>query len=136
MLQISRNSVICPVVLSATTEQVTTLQTYLNAKGVEVHFNRDFAVCDVIAVRTIKVPKKCLKSFGNLFKWVRERVEKELSNYNTNEGNLLAVYTALGLSGRTPDESDYALYGKWTDKLGFAQNGIVAAAKKQKFTAG
>ena len=61
-----------------------------------------------------------------------EQVEKELSNYNTNEGNLLAVYTALGLSGRTPDESDYALYGKWTDKLGFAQNGIVAAAKKQK----
>ena len=80
MLQINNNSVICPVVLSATTEQVTTLQTYLKTKGVEVHFNRDFAVFYVIGVRTIKLPKKCLKSFENLFAWVRERVNKELSN--------------------------------------------------------
>ena len=61
-----------------------------------------------------------------------EQVEKELSNYNTNEGNLLAVYAGLGLSGRTPDESDYALYSKWTEKLGFTQGGILTAAKKQK----
>ena len=61
-----------------------------------------------------------------------EQVENELSNYNANEGNLLAVYAALGLSQRNPDEADYALYGKWTEKLGFAQSGIVAAAKKQK----
>lgn len=61
-----------------------------------------------------------------------EQVEKELSNYNAHEGDLLAVYAALGLSQRTPDENDYALYGKWTDKLGFAQNGILTAAKKQK----
>ena len=61
-----------------------------------------------------------------------EQVEKELSNYNANEGNLLAVYVALGLTQRTPDETDYALYGKWTEKLGFAKDGILAAAKKQK----
>ena len=80
MLQINRNSVICPVVLSATTEQVTTLQTYLKTKCVEVLFNREYAVCYVIGVRTIKLPKKCLKSFENLFAWVSERVDKELCN--------------------------------------------------------
>ena len=67
---------------------------------------------------------------GGLFTY--EQVEKELSNYNAHEGDLLAVYAALGLSGRTPDENDYALYGKWTEKLGFTQNGILTAAKKQK----
>ena len=61
-----------------------------------------------------------------------EQVEKELLSYNAHEGDLLAIYAALGLSGRTPDESDYALYGKWTEKLGFVQSGILAAAKKQK----
>ncbi|MBQ5929194.1 MAG: hypothetical protein IIX02_00200 [Clostridia bacterium] len=61
-----------------------------------------------------------------------EQVEKELSNYNAHEGDLLAIYAALGLSQRTPDENDYTLYGKWTEKLGFAQNGILTAAKKQK----
>lgn len=80
MLQINNNSVICPIVSSATGEQVTTLQRYLNTKGVEVHFNRDFAVFYIIGVRTIKVPKKCLKSFENLFAWVCERVNKELYN--------------------------------------------------------
>ena len=61
-----------------------------------------------------------------------EQVENELSSYNAHEGDLLAVYAALSLSQRTPDETDYALYAKWTEKLGFTRDGVLAAAKKQK----
>ncbi len=61
-----------------------------------------------------------------------EQVETELSNYNAHEGDVLAVYSALGLSQRNPDESDYSLYAKWTDKFGFSREGILVAAKKQK----
>ncbi|MBE5747338.1 MAG: hypothetical protein E7352_04100 [Clostridiales bacterium] len=60
-----------------------------------------------------------------------EQVEKELSNYNKHEGDVTAIMSILSLS-RTPDEGDYALYTKWTEKLGFSQSGIVAAAKKMK----
>lgn len=61
-----------------------------------------------------------------------EQVEKELSNYNTHEGDILAIFNALSIFQRTPDETDYALYTKWTEKLGFAQAAILAAAKKLK----
>ena len=61
-----------------------------------------------------------------------EQVEKELSNYNAHEGDLLAIFSAMGAYQRTPDESDYALYTKWTEGLGFAKDGIIAAAKKEK----
>ncbi len=59
-----------------------------------------------------------------------EQVERALSNYNANEGTLIAVYNAMSIYQRTPDETDYALYDKWTEKLGFAKEGILAAAKK------
>ncbi len=61
-----------------------------------------------------------------------EQVENELSSYNAHESDLLAVYAALSLSARTPDETDYALYAKWTEKFGFSRDGVLAAAKKQK----
>ena len=61
-----------------------------------------------------------------------EQVEKELSNYNAHEGDLLAIFNALSLFQRTPDETDYALYTKWTEKLGFSQAAILAAAKTRK----
>ena len=61
-----------------------------------------------------------------------EQVEKELSNYNAHENDLLAIFTAMGAYQRTPDESDYALYTKWTESLGFAKDGIITAAKKEK----
>ena len=60
-----------------------------------------------------------------------EQVEKALSNYNKHEGDVTAIINALSLA-RTPDESDYALYAKWTETLGFSQGGILAAAKKIK----
>ncbi|MBQ8342769.1 MAG: DnaD domain protein [Clostridia bacterium] len=60
-----------------------------------------------------------------------EQVEKALSNYNKHEGDVTAIMAILTIA-RTPDEDDYALYSKWTEKLGFAQNGILAAAKKLK----
>ncbi len=61
-----------------------------------------------------------------------EQVEKELSSYNAHEGDLLAIFNALSLYQATPDETDYALYAKWTEKLGFSQKGILIAAKKLK----
>ncbi|MBQ9713755.1 MAG: DnaD domain protein [Clostridia bacterium] len=61
-----------------------------------------------------------------------EQVEKELSNYNAHEGDVLSIFTALSLLQRVPDEGDYALYSKWTETLGFAQIGILTAAKKIK----
>lgn len=60
-----------------------------------------------------------------------EQVEKEISDNNANEGALLAVFNALSLS-RSADESDYALYKKWTDELGFTKVSILTAAKKLK----
>ena len=61
-----------------------------------------------------------------------EQVEKELSSYNAHEGDLLAIFNTLSLTTRNPDETDYALYAKWTEKLGFAKDGVLAAAKKLK----
>ena len=61
-----------------------------------------------------------------------EQVERELSAYNLNEGNLIAVFTALGLANpasRAIDEVDYSLYRKWTETLGFEKDAILAAAK-------
>lgn len=61
-----------------------------------------------------------------------EQIEKELSNYNAHENDLLSVFTAMSAYQRTPDESDYALYQKWTESLGFTKDGILAAARKLK----
>ena len=61
-----------------------------------------------------------------------EQVEKELSNYNAHENDLLAIFTAMSAYQRTPDESDYELYRKWTETLGFTKEGVLAAAKKLK----
>ena len=72
--------------------------------------------------------KKLLKNGCSTY----EQVERELSNYNTHESDLSAVFTALGVSGRAPDENDYSLYRKWTETLGFARDGVIVAAKKCK----
>lgn len=61
-----------------------------------------------------------------------EQVEKELSNYNAHEGDLLTVFNALSIFGRSPDETDYALYAKWTQTLGFSKDAVFIAAKKLK----
>ena len=61
-----------------------------------------------------------------------EQVERELSSYNLNEGNLIAVFTSLGLANaatRGIDEADYSLYRKWSETLGFDKDAILAAAK-------
>ena len=66
-----------------------------------------------------------------------EQVERELSSYNANEPHVVAVLTALNITApngyaRTPDESEYALYRKWTETLGFEKAAIIAAAKQLK----
>ena len=60
-----------------------------------------------------------------------EQVEKELSGYNAHESELSAIFTVIGVY-RSPDESDYALYKKWTEEMGFKKDGILTAAKKMK----
>ncbi len=61
-----------------------------------------------------------------------EQVERALSNYNANESELIAVYNALSIYMRTPDDSDYALYDIWRDKWAFSKESIVATARKLK----
>ena len=61
-----------------------------------------------------------------------EQVEKELSSYNAHEGDILNIFNALSIFGRSPDETDYALFIKWTETLGFSTESILATAKKIK----
>ncbi len=72
--------------------------------------------------------KKLLRGGASTY----EQVERELSNYNAHEGDLIAIFNALGSLQKTPDENDYAFYRKWTETLGFTRAGIVASAKKLK----
>ncbi len=61
-----------------------------------------------------------------------EQIERALSNYNVHESDLIGVFNAMSIYQRTPDETDYALYAKWTEQLGFAKDGVLAAARKLK----
>ncbi len=61
-----------------------------------------------------------------------EQVEKALSNYNVHESDIVALFNAMSIYQRTPDETDYALYTKWTESLGFTQAALLAAARKIK----
>lgn len=78
MLCVYNDSVIAPIVAGCPTSYQ--LSEYCKMQCVELYFKADFATFVVLGSHTIKVPKKCLKSFENLFAWVRERVNKELSN--------------------------------------------------------
>lgn len=61
-----------------------------------------------------------------------EQVEKELSNYNAHESDLQAVFAAMNTYAHTPDETEYELYQKWTEELGFTKEGVLAAARRLK----
>ena len=61
-----------------------------------------------------------------------EQVEKELSNYNAQEGELIAVFLAMNAYMHTPDEQDYEFYKKWTESLGLTKESILATARKLK----
>ena len=61
-----------------------------------------------------------------------EQVEQALSNYNASEGEVIAIYNAMSIYQRVPDETDYALYTKWTETLGFTKDALLTAAKKLK----
>lgn len=60
-----------------------------------------------------------------------EQVERELSNFNAHEDDLIQVFTALGYQ-KQPDEGDYSLYRKWTETLHFTKDGVLAVAKRTK----
>jgi SOS response regulatory protein OraA/RecX len=60
-----------------------------------------------------------------------EQVERALSNYNAKESELQAVISALG-AHHVLDETDYSLYRKWTETLGFAKESVLVAAKNIK----
>lgn len=80
MLLVTNNSVLKDVFLSASGTDIAEFQKYLRDNRVELVFKADSCRFAVVGIKTIKVPRKCLKSFENLFAWVRERVNKELSN--------------------------------------------------------
>lgn len=61
-----------------------------------------------------------------------EQVENELSNYNAHEGDLIAVFSALGSFQKIPDQNDYSMYRKWTETLGFSHTAVIATAKHIK----
>ncbi len=61
-----------------------------------------------------------------------EQVERALSNYNAHEGDLIAVYNAMSVYQRTPDDGDYALYAKWTEQFGFKKDAVLATARRLK----
>ncbi len=71
--------------------------------------------------------KKLLRSGYTTY----EQVEKALSSYNAHEAELVAVYNAMSIYQHTPDDTDYALYAKWTETLGFTKEGILTAARKR-----
>ena len=60
-----------------------------------------------------------------------EQVEKELSSYHEHEAEVSALFTTLNLF-KTPDETDYALYKKWTADWGFEKDAILFTAKHLK----
>ena len=72
--------------------------------------------------------KKLLKTGCTTY----EQVERELSNYNAHEGDLIAIFSALGSYKNIPDENDYSAYRKWTQTLGFSRESVLATAKKLK----
>ena len=72
--------------------------------------------------------KKLLKNGCSTY----EQVERELSNFNAHETDLIQVFAALGGYQKQPDEGDYSLYRKWTETLGFTKGGVIATAKKLK----
>ena len=61
-----------------------------------------------------------------------EQVEQALSNYNVNEGDVIAIYNAMSIYQRVPDETDYALYTKWTETFGLSKDAILTAARTLK----
>lgn len=61
-----------------------------------------------------------------------EQVERALSGYNSNERDLTQILTLLGSYRKTPDESDFSCYRKWTETLGFSKEGILETAKRMK----
>lgn len=60
-----------------------------------------------------------------------EQVENELSCYHEHEAEVSTLFTTLNLF-KTPDESDYALYKKWTAEWGFEKDAILCVAKQVK----
>lgn len=70
------------------------------------------------------------KKFIKNGKTTYEQVEKELASYNKSEKDVLAIFAVLSIF-RKPDESDYSLFNKWTETLGFPKESILAAARKK-----
>ena len=62
-----------------------------------------------------------------------EQVERELSSFNANEKDLTALLKIFGgVNARTPDETDYSMYRKWTETLGFSKESVKVCAKHLK----
>ncbi len=60
-----------------------------------------------------------------------EQMEKELSSYHQNEGELKNIFSALAIY-RKVDETDYATFNRWTQKQGFEKECVLFMAKRIK----
>lgn len=60
-----------------------------------------------------------------------EQVERALSSYNAHEKEVVALFAAMKISS-APDESDYALFARWTEELGFSFSTVKAVANRLK----
>ena len=76
MIQVFKISILVP--LLDNNPESYKLVNYCNSKQINISFFDDKARFVVIGTRTIKVPKKCLKSFENLYNWVINNINKEL----------------------------------------------------------
>lgn len=71
------------------------------------------------------------KNFVKRGLFTYSQVEKALSDFNVHTSDLKRVIAALGRYTREPDESDYALFSKWTNE-GFETGAITEAARSLK----
>ena len=75
--------------------------------------------------------KKVARNFAEEGATTAKKVEEKLSSYSSATPSLIKIFSALSIN-RRPDVDDNALYEKWTDKLGFADEAIICAARHFK----
>lgn len=75
--------------------------------------------------------KKVAKNFAEEGITTAKKVEEKLSAYTSSTPALIRLFNAIGIK-KKPDIDDDKLYKKWTEKLEFEENAIIAAAKQFK----
>lgn len=72
--------------------------------------------------------KKVAKSFAAEGATTAKKVDEKLAQFTSSTPSLLKIFSAAGIA-RRPDVDDDRLYKKWSEELGFSDDGIIAAAR-------